>query len=112
MLERLTKDTRQALPESAVQNPESGKILAGYFLDYSVPQADGLSDFEGELGEAQLGTHNPLGVKGCGEFSNIGSPAAFVSLILNALGLLGVTGIEMSLTPQRVCDAIRKAEFA
>ena len=98
------------MAESAAYDPESGQILAGSFLDYCVPRADDLIWFEGELDESQPCTHNPLGAKGCGESGSIGSPAALVSAVLDALAPLGVTDIEMPLTPLRVWETIRKAE--
>jgi carbon-monoxide dehydrogenase large subunit len=108
----LAQGIGQALTESAAYDPESGQILAGSFLDYCVPRADDLIWFEGELDESQPCTHNPLGAKGCGESGSIGSPAALVSAVLDALAPLGVTDIEMPLTPLRVWKTIRKAETA
>lgn len=108
----LAQGIGQALTESAAYDPESGQILTGSFLDYGMPRADDLIDFEGELDESQPCTHNPLGAKGCGESGSIGSPAALVSAVLDALGPMGVTDIEMPLTPLRVWETIQKAENA
>lgn len=108
----LAQGIGQALTESAAYDAESGQILAGSFLDYGMPRADDLIDFEGELDESQPCTHNPLGAKGCGESGSIGSPAALVSAVLDALAPLGVTDIAMPLTPLRVWETIRKAETA
>lgn len=108
----LAQGIGQALTENVAYDPDSGQILAGSFLDYGMPRADDLIDFEGELDESQPCTHNPLGAKGCGESGSIGSPAALVSAVLDALGPLGVTDIEMPLTPLRVWETIRKAETA
>ena len=46
------------------------------------------------------------GVKGCGEAGTIAAPAAIVSAVLDALAPLGVTDIEMPLTPEAVWRAI------
>lgn len=108
----LAQGIGQALTENVAYDADSGQILAGSFLDYGMPRADDLIDFEGELDESQPCTHNPLGAKGCGESGSIGSPAALVSAVLDALGPLGVTDIEMPLTPLRVWETIRKAETA
>ena len=62
-----------------------------------------------ELDESQPCTHNPLGAKGCGEAGSIGAPAALVGAVLHALDPLGVTNIEMPLTPARVWQAIAVA---
>ena len=106
----LAQGIGQALTESAAYDPDSGQILAGSFLDYGMPRADDLIDFEGELDESQPCTHNPLGAKGCGESGSIGAPAALVSAVLDALGPLGVDDIDMPLTPLCVWNAIQKAK--
>ena len=49
-------------------------------------------------------THNPLGVKGCGEAGAIGSPAAVMNAITHALG---VKDISMPATPEKVWQSIR-----
>ena len=53
-------------------------------------------------------THNPLGVKGCGEAGAIGSPPAVVNAVLDALhrGGHNVPHIDMPLTPSRVWSAM------
>ena len=65
--------------------------------------------FVTECDESQPCTHNPLGAKGCGEAGSIGSPAALVSAALDALAALGVTDLEMPLTPEQVWRRIREA---
>ena len=49
-------------------------------------------------------THNPLGVKGCGEAGAIGSPAAVMNAITHALG---VKDISMPATPEKVWQSVR-----
>ena len=83
----------QALFESAVYEPDSGQIMTGSFMDYAMPRADILPDFLSEADETQPCTHNPLGVKGCGESGTIGAPAAITSAMMDALGSVGVRGI-------------------
>jgi carbon-monoxide dehydrogenase large subunit len=56
-----------------------------------------------------LCTHNPLGVKGCGEVGAIGSPPAVINAIVDALSHLGVNHIEMPATPQKVWQTIKSA---
>ena len=65
-------------------------------------------DFVTECDESQPCTHNPLGAKGCGEAGSIGSPAALVSAALDALRGLGVTDLEMPLTPEQVWQRIQE----
>jgi aerobic carbon-monoxide dehydrogenase large subunit len=68
-----------------------------------------MPDLVSEVDETQPCTHNPLGAKGCGEAGSIGAPAAIVGAVLDALRPLGVTDIEMPLTPARVGAAIKAA---
>ena len=97
----------QALLEHSVFD-ENGQPLAGSFMDYAMPRA---SDVPGcrLSNTVTLCTHNSLGVKGCGEAGAIGSPAAVVSALLDALGEKGVTDIDMPATPYRVWSAIQNA---
>ena len=88
---------------------EGGQLVSGSFMDYAIARADDLPLFVTECDESQPCTHNPLGAKGCGEAGSIGSPAALVGAALDALGHLGVTDLEMPLTPERVWQAIKSA---
>jgi carbon-monoxide dehydrogenase large subunit len=98
----------QALREHCVYDA-GGQLLAGSFMDYAIPRAEDMPDMISELDETQPCTHNPLGAKGCGEAGSIGAPAATVGAVLDALRPLGVTDIEMPLTPARVWAAINAA---
>ncbi len=62
----------QALLENAVYDKE-GQLLSGSMMDYTMPRADDLPNITVGT-EITLCTHNPLGVKGCGEVGAIGSP--------------------------------------
>lgn len=99
----------QALFESAVYEPDSGQIMTGSFMDYAMPRADILPDFLSEADETQPCTHNPLGVKGCGESGTIGAPAAITSAMMDALGSVGVRGIEMPFTSNKIWHALQKS---
>ncbi len=103
----LAQGIGQALLERCVY--ADGQLLSASFLDYAVPRADDLPRFASSFDERQPCTHNPLGAKGCGESGAIGAPAAVVSAVLDALAPLGVTEIEMPLTPERVWRTIRAA---
>ena len=107
----LAQGIGQSMTEHCRYDPRSGQLISGSFLDYCMPRADDLVSFEGRLDESQPCTHNPLGAKGCGESGSIGSPAALVGAALDALGPVGVTDLDMPLTPETVWKAIsRKAE--
>lgn len=105
----LAQGIGQALMEDATYDDASGQMLAASFMDYCLPRADDMSDIVSELDESQPCTHNPLGAKGCGESGTIGAPAALTSAVLDALGPLGVTDVQMPLTPARVWQAIQDA---
>src|SRR5579884_3868897 len=98
----------QALFEGVVYDPDSGQLLTGTFMDYAVPHADQLPDFETGHTVTPSPT-NPLGVKGVGEAGTTGAPPALVNAVLDALAPLGVRRLDMPLTPQRVWQAIRAA---
>jgi carbon-monoxide dehydrogenase large subunit len=99
----------QALCEHCVYDPDTGQLLSGSFMDYALPRAADIPVIVSELDESQPCTHNPLGAKGCGEAGSIGAPAAIVSAVLEALRPLGVTDIQLPLTPERVWKAIHAA---
>ncbi|WP_286962318.1 xanthine dehydrogenase family protein molybdopterin-binding subunit, partial [Cupriavidus sp. UBA2534] len=69
----------QAMLEQCVYDPESGQLLTGSYMDYAMPRAGDLPDFTVETSAGTPCTHNPLGVKGCGEAGAIGSPPAFIN---------------------------------
>ena len=64
----------QALCETCVYDPGTGQLLSGSFMDYCMPRADLLPSMTIATHVTPC-THNPLGVKGCGEVGTIGSPA-------------------------------------
>ncbi len=88
----------QAMLENAVYDGASGQLLTGSYMDYCMPRADNLPSFR--VGMTQTAcTHNPLGVKGCGEAGAIAAPAATINAITNALGILSM---DMPATPEKV----------
>jgi carbon-monoxide dehydrogenase large subunit len=99
----------QALAELCAYDPAGGQLLSGSFMDYALPRADDLPLLHSETDETQPCTHNPLGAKGCGEAGAIAAPAAIVGAVLDALKPLGVTDLDMPLTPERIWRAIRAA---
>jgi carbon-monoxide dehydrogenase large subunit len=98
----------QALLERCAYD-ENGQLLSGSFLDYALPRADEVPQIMSEFDETQPCTHNPLGAKGCGEAGSIAAPAAVVNAVIDALAPLGITDIDMPLTPERVWQAIQAA---
>ena len=103
----LAQGIGQALLEGC-RYDDSGQLITGSYMDYTMPRADDLPAFDVSTHNT-LCTHNPLGVKGVGEVGAIGSPAAVMNAVLNALAPLGVTDVEMPATPERVWQAIQSA---
>ena len=77
-------------------------------MDYAMPRADDVPFYRVDHSCATPCTHNPLGVKGCGEAGAIGSPPALVNAVLDALNSAGhdVPHIDMPLSPSRVWAAM------
>jgi carbon-monoxide dehydrogenase large subunit len=99
----LAQGIGQALLEGCVYDPESGQLLTATYMDYCMPRADDLPSFKVDTRVTPC-THNPLGVKGCGEAGAIGAPAALMNAICDAVG---VKDIAMPATPERVWRAIK-----
>src|SRR5271165_739070 len=90
----------QALLENAVYDA-GGQLLSGSMMDYTMPRADNLPNITVGT-EITLCTHNPLGVKGCGEVGAIGSPPAIINAIIDALKAYNVRHLDMPATPQKL----------
>ncbi len=99
----------QALLENCVYDAESGQLLTGSYMDYAMPRADDLPSFKVGTKVTPC-THNPLGVKGCGEAGAIGAPAALMNAVHDALAVAGVKYLDMPASPHRVWQAIRSAK--
>jgi carbon-monoxide dehydrogenase large subunit len=82
-------------------------VTASY-LDYCMPRAGDVPSFKVGTEETAC-THNPLGVKGCGEAGAIGAPAAVMNAITDALKMKDV---EMPATPQRIWRACQQMKRA
>jgi carbon-monoxide dehydrogenase large subunit len=84
-----------------------GASSGSNFEDYLVPTAWETPRFE--LHEMVTPCpHHPLGAKGVGESPTVGSPAAFVNAVVDALVHLGVRNIDMPLTSDKVWEAIEE----
>ena len=94
--------------EEALYDPESGQILSATFMDYAMPRAIDLPMLELKLVEVPTKA-NPLGAKGSGQAGCIGAPQTIMNAVLNALRPVGVTALDMPVTPNRVWQAIETA---
>jgi carbon-monoxide dehydrogenase large subunit len=99
----------QALFEHQVYDKNSAQLVTGSFMDYVMPRADMLPNFEIALEEVRCLT-NPIGVKGIGESGTIGAPPVVINAIIDALSPLGIDRIDMPATPGKVWAAINAAK--
>ena len=87
---------------------DDGNCIGSNFMDYLVPTAWETPRFE--LGETVTPSpHHPIGAKGVGESATVGSPAAYVNAVIDALRPFGITNIDMPVLPHRVWSAVRDA---
>ncbi|KKM84506.1 hypothetical protein LCGC14_1298440, partial [marine sediment metagenome] len=104
----LAQGIGQALYEQTSYDSD-GQLLSASYMDYNMPRADNFPMFSVDHSCVTPCTHNPLGVKGCGEAGAIGSPPAVVNAVIDALqrgGRKDITHIDMPLTPSRVWAAM------
>jgi carbon-monoxide dehydrogenase large subunit len=99
----------QALTEHTVYDPQSGQLLSGSLMDYTLPRADDLPSFDLTLVEVPTRA-NPLGVKGSGQAGCIAAPQTIMNALLDALAPLGVRDLDMPATPARIWSAIQQAK--
>ena len=90
---------------------EGGACTSSNFLDYMIPTAWETPAFE--LGETVTPSpHHPIGAKGVGGSATVGSPAAYVNAIIDALAHLGVRNIDMPVHPEKVWAILNGHDFA
>jgi aerobic carbon-monoxide dehydrogenase large subunit len=98
----------QALLEKAVYD-RTGQLVTGSYMDYTMPRADNVPSITVGT-ETTLCTHNPLGVKGCGEVGAIGSPPAVINAVVDALKDYGVRHIDMPASPEKIWTIIQSKQ--
>ena len=94
----------QALLENCAYD-ENGQLLTGSYMDYAMPRADDVPFYSVDHSCQTPCTHNPLGVKGCGEAGAIGSPPTVVNAVVDALqsGGHNVSPISTCRSRHRAC---------
>ncbi|WP_027136147.1 xanthine dehydrogenase family protein molybdopterin-binding subunit [Geminicoccus roseus] len=98
----------QALFEQVVYD-DSAQLISGSFMDYTMPRADNLPNFDTDTYEV-LCKNNEMGVKGCGEAGSVGACGAVMNALLDALSPLGVERVDMPATPETVWKLIQAAQ--
>ncbi|MGR3628920.1 MAG: xanthine dehydrogenase family protein molybdopterin-binding subunit [Sulfitobacter sp.] len=103
----LAQGIGQALLENCAYD-EDGQLLSASYMDYAMPRASDLPFYDVDHSCQTPCTHNPLGVKGCGEAGAIGSPPAVVNAVLDAMrsGGKDIGHIDMPVSPARVWEAM------
>jgi aerobic carbon-monoxide dehydrogenase large subunit len=104
----IAQGVAQALYEE-VRYDEDGNCLNGNLASYTMPSAADLPAFETERTQTPTPL-NPLGAKGIGESGTIGATPAVQNAVVDAVAHLGVTHIDMPLSPERVWRALRAAK--
>jgi carbon-monoxide dehydrogenase large subunit len=85
---------------------EHGNCLGGSLMDYLIPTAVEVPDWETDF-TVTPSPHHPFGAKGIGESATVGSPPTIVNAVCDALAPYGVRHIDMPCTPARVWDAMQ-----
>ncbi|HEX6689691.1 MAG TPA: aerobic carbon-monoxide dehydrogenase large subunit [Burkholderiales bacterium] len=85
---------------------EEGNVFGGSFLDYYVPTALECPKWETDK-TITPSPHHPLGAKGVGESATVGAPPAIANAVVDALSHLGVTHIDIPITPDKVWKLLK-----
>ncbi len=101
----IAQGVAQALYEFAAYDT-NGQLQSGSMMDYALPKADDLVSYETDRTETPSPV-NPMGIKGAGETGTIASTAAVANAVMDALAPLGISHIDMPLTPARIWAAIQ-----
>jgi carbon-monoxide dehydrogenase large subunit len=106
----LTMGMAPALMEEIVYD-ENGTNLTGTFSDYLVPTS--METPKWELDKTVTPSpHHPFGAKGVGESATVGAPPAIVNAVVDALAHLGVTNIDIPMTPPKVWAILKEKGVA
>ncbi|HYV87278.1 MAG TPA: molybdopterin cofactor-binding domain-containing protein, partial [Candidatus Polarisedimenticolia bacterium] len=99
----------QALHEQIVYD-DSGQLLTGSFMDYTMPRAGDVGTFHHVLDQSVPCRSNPLGAKGVGELGTIGATPALMNAAVDAIVRAGYAEraykLQMPLTPEKLWRAI------
>jgi aerobic carbon-monoxide dehydrogenase large subunit len=101
----LTQGLAPALFEE-ISYDEAGNITGGSFIDYYVPTALETPSWETDK-TITPSPHHPLGAKGVGESATVGAPPAIANAVVDALSHLGVTHIDIPITPEKVWQVLK-----
>jgi carbon-monoxide dehydrogenase large subunit len=106
----LTQGLAPALYEE-ISYDEDGNVYGGSFIDYYVPTAVETPHWETDK-TVTPSPHHPLGAKGVGESATVGAPPAIANAVIDALRHLGVTHIDIPITPEKVWRVLKEKGVA
>lgn len=86
---------------------EAGQLLSSSLMDYALPKAAHVPNFDINLFKEEPCRTNPLGAKGVGELGTVGATPALVNAVLDALRDKNVSGLEMPLTPKKIWEILQ-----
>ena len=101
----IAQGVAQALYEYAAYDV-NGQLQSGSMMDYALPKADDLVSYETDR-TVTPSPVNPMGIKGAGETGTIASTPAVANAVMDALAPLGISHVDMPLTPARIWAAIQ-----
>ena len=96
------------MKDKAQKIADTGQPVSSTLMDYAIPKTDDLISFDND----HTRTHSPrttLGVKGIWEAATIGSTPAIANAVMDALAPLGVTHVDLPLTPHKIWTAMSAA---
>lgn len=96
----------QIFYEDVKYDPDTGQLLSGSFMDYTMPHADHIPNLNCTFHEVPTEL-NPLQVKGVGEAGTVGAMAAGMNAVSDALARAGVENFNMPASPNRVWEALQ-----
>ena len=106
----LTQGLAPALYEELIYD-EEGNLLNGTLMDYLVPTAVETPNWETDK-TITPSPHHPIGAKGVGESATVGAPPAIVNAVVDAMAHLGVTHIDIPITPEKVWNILNEKGVA
>ena len=90
---------------------EDGNVFGGSFLDYYVPTALECPKWETDR-TITPSPHHPFGAKGVGESATVGAPPAIANAVVDALSHLGMTHVDIPITPEKVWQILKEKGVA
>jgi carbon-monoxide dehydrogenase large subunit len=90
---------------------EGGNMHGGTLMDYLVPTAMETPKWETDR-TVTPSPHHPLGAKGVGESATVGAPPAIANAVVDALSHLGVTHVDIPITPPKLWRILQEKGVA